>query len=107
MSEQLTLSSDTVGLRVGPVAHAIDARWLMAYSAGLGETDARYFETRVAAGPAAHPMFPVCYEWPLALQIHKQLASVELQRWSVHAAHDLTIHRPPCAGGPAAPRVSK
>ena len=98
MSEEQGLSSDAVGLQVGPVAHAIDARWLMAYAAGLGETDARYFETRGAAGPAAHPMFPVCYEWPLALQIHKQIASVELQRRSVHATHDLTIHRPPCAG---------
>jgi len=98
VSEELTLSSDAIGLQVGPVAHAIDARWLMAYAAGLGETDARYFETRGAAGPGAHPMFPVCYEWPLALQIHKQIASVELQRRSVHAAHDLTIHRPPRAG---------
>ena len=92
------LSSDAVGLQVGPVAHAIDARWLMAYSAGPGETDARYFETRGAAGPAAHAMFPVCYEWPVALQIHKQVASVELQQRSVHAGHDLTIHRPPRAG---------
>ncbi|PYM05651.1 MAG: hypothetical protein DMD82_10535, partial [Candidatus Rokuibacteriota bacterium] len=98
MSEEQELSSDAVGLQVGPVAHAIDARWLMAYAAGLGETDARYFETRGTAGPAAHPMFPVCYEWPLALQIHKQIASVELQRRSVHATHDLTIHRPPRAG---------
>ena len=62
MSEEQGLSRDAVGLQVGPVAHAIDARWLMAYAAGLGETDARYFETRGTAGPAAHPMFPVCYE---------------------------------------------
>ena len=41
MSEEQGLSSDAVGLQVGPVAHAIDARWLMAYAAGLGETDAR------------------------------------------------------------------
>ncbi len=97
-SEHVSLSSDAVGLRVGPAAHVIDARWLMAYAAGLGETDPRYFDTRVPSGPAAHPVFPVCYEWPLALRIHDQIASEPLQQRSVHAAHDLTIHRPPRAG---------
>jgi acyl dehydratase len=95
---ELTLSSDAVGLEVGPVTHAIDARWLMAYAAGLGETARHYYDTHTASGPAAHPVFPVCYEWPLALQIHARTASETLQQRSVHAAHDLTIHRPPRAG---------
>ena len=53
MARSLVLPRDIVGVAVGPLAHDIDARWLMAYAAGLGETDARYFETRGTAGPAA------------------------------------------------------
>lgn len=98
VGEPMALSSEAVGLQVGPLAHAIDARWLMAYAAGLGETDRRYFDTRAAGGPLAHPLFPVCYEWPLALALHPRIASADLQHRSVHAAHDLVIHRPPRAG---------
>ena len=74
----LPLSRDVVGAGVGPLAHNIDARWLMAYAAGLGETDPRYFDTLAPGGPAAHPLFPVCYEWPvlLALLAHGRAASM-------------------------------
>src|SRR5947207_3351704 len=54
------------GQKVGPTAVTVDARWLMAYAAALGETDPRYYDTRAPGGPVAHPLFPVCYEWPLA-----------------------------------------
>ncbi len=87
-----------VGLTVGPVAHAIDARWLMAYAAGLGETDPRYYDTRRPDGPMAHPVFPVCYEWPLALAIRERAVSEALELQSVHATHDLQIYRPPRGG---------
>lgn len=98
MTDEPGLSSDVVGVEAGPRTQAIDARWLMAYAAALGETDPRYFDTRRAGGPAAHPLFPVSYEWPLALDLHRRIAPDPLQRRSVHAAHDLTIHRPPRAG---------
>jgi acyl dehydratase len=94
----LTVSSDLVGRELGPLSHAVDARWLMAYAAGLGETEARYYDTLNAAGPAAHPIFPVCYEWPLAVALRAATISEEIARLSVHAVHDLTIHRPPRAG---------
>ena len=41
----------------------------MAYSAALGETDRRYYDT--TAGVLAHPLFPVCYEWPVSLPIRR------------------------------------
>ena len=69
MARSLALSSDIVGVTVGPIAHDIDARWLMAYAAGLGETDARYYDTLASGGPVAHPLFPVCYEWPVLLAL--------------------------------------
>jgi len=98
VTDEPGLSSDVVGLEVAPRTQAIDARWLMAYAAALGETDPRYFDTRGAGGPAAHPLFPVSYEWPLALDLYRRIVPDALQRRSVHAAHDLTIHRPPRAG---------
>ena len=93
-----TLDAGMVGATVGPMRHEIDARWLMAYAAALGETDARYYDTLGANGPLAHPLFPVCYEWPVALALRDQTIAADLQPQSVHASHHLTLHRPPRAG---------
>ena len=87
-----------VGAEAGPLPHAIDARWLMAYAAGLGEHDARYFDTTAPAGVAAHPLFAVCYEWPLALAVRASTMAPEIWPLGVHATHRLVIHRPPRAG---------
>jgi acyl dehydratase len=87
-----------LGAEVGPVHHDIDARWLMAYAAALGESDARYYDTLTAAGPTAHPLFSVCYEWPAAVAMRDRTIPADLQPRSVHATHHLVIHRPPRAG---------
>src|SRR5439155_93236 len=75
-----------------------DARWLMAYAAALGETDPRYFDTLAAGGPRAHPVFPVCYEWPAAVALRDRTVAAGLQPLGVHATHHLVLHRPPRAG---------
>ena len=93
-----TLEPAMVGATVGPITHTIDARWLMAYAAGLGETAAAYFDTLKPGGPVGHPLFPVCYEWPAAVALRDKTVSVDLQPQSVHATHHLVIHRPPRAG---------
>jgi len=93
-----SISAASVGAGLAPIAHAIDARWLMAYAAGLGETDPRYFDTLAATGPLAHPLFAVCYEWPVAVALREATIAAELQPLSVHATHHLTIHRAPRAG---------
>ena len=93
-----TLDAAIVGAGIGPIAHEIDARWLMAYAAGLGETDARYYDTLKTDGPLAHPLFPVCYEWPVAVALRDETIAADLQPQSVHATHHLTIHRAPRAG---------
>jgi acyl dehydratase len=98
MARSLALPRDIVGVTVGPIAHDIDARWLMAYAAGLGETDARYYDTVASGGPAPHPIFPVCYEWPVLLAVRARATPDEVAIRSVHATHDLTVHRPPRAG---------
>jgi len=94
----LTLSREIVGVTAGPIAHDIDARWLMAYAAGLGETDSRYYDTLVPGGPTAHPLFPVCYEWPVVLAVRARTTPDELATRSVHATHDVAVHRMPRAG---------
>ena len=70
----------------------------MAYSAALGETDARYYDTTAPQGVLAHPLFPVCYEWPLAQPLRNLPALRPLFARLLHAQHDLTIHRAPRAG---------
>ena len=52
-------SSGIVGATVGPLDQGIDARWLMAYAAALGEMAAEYLDTTRPAGIVAHPLFPV------------------------------------------------
>lgn len=94
----MKLPSSLVGASAGPVEQDIDARWLMAYSAGLGETDPRYYDTAAAQGVMAHPLFPVCYEWPIAQPLRSLPALKALFPRLLHAQHDLTIHRAPRAG---------
>ena len=93
-----TLDAAMVGATVGPITHTVDARWLMAYAAALGETDPRYYDTLRVGGPMAHPVFPVCYEWPAAVALRDRTIAADLQPQSVHATHHLVIHRPPRAG---------
>jgi acyl dehydratase len=92
------IDAGIVGLTVGPVAGSVDARWLMAYAAALGETDPRYYDTTAPGGPLAHPLFPVCYEWPVALALRAKAIDETLAPRSVHATHALVLHRPPRAG---------
>ena len=80
----MKIRSDIVGREIGPDAQHIDRRWLMAYNAALGELD-----------EAAHPLFPVCYEWPATRQLRERAGLAPIDARLVHAQHDLTIHRPP------------
>lgn len=94
----LRISSDVVGTEAGPVAQMIDARWMMAYAAALSETDPRYYDTAAPGGVIAHPLFPVCYEWPVVLQIRERARLAAHYPRVVHAQHDLVVHRAPRAG---------
>ena len=92
----MTAADGSAGL--GPIRHDLDARWLMAYAAGLAEADPRYYDTLDPRGPLVHPLFPVCYEWPVAVALRDRTIPAALQTRSVHATHHLVIHRPPRAG---------
>jgi acyl dehydratase len=78
--------------------HGLDARWLMAYAAGLGESAPEYVDTLRPGGLLAHPLFPVCYEWPAAVELRERSIAPEIAARGVHATHDLWLHRRPRAG---------
>ena len=86
-----------VGETIGPIAHDVDERWTMAYAASLGDTHDCYFDTLADDGVVAHPMFAVCPEWPVIvagrdISDRWGITADEVRR-SVHATHDLTVHR--------------
>lgn len=92
----------SVGQVTDSISHDVDARWLMAYAAGLGDANPAYLDT--AAGDIiGHPLFPVCLEWPSNLALrHLQYADALTQEEAargVHATHDLQIFRPIVPGG--------
>jgi acyl dehydratase len=94
----LRIPASVVGTTVGPREQEVDTRWLMAYAAALGESAPEYFDTTRAGGLLAHPLFPVCYEWPLALDLRAKAVPDDVAVRGVHATHHLTLHRPPRAG---------
>jgi acyl dehydratase len=98
----MPLSSDSVGVSGEPLRAAVDARWTMAYAAGLGDVRPAYMDTRARPDVLAHPLFPVCFEWPAFLStrhlpVGEPLSSDERLR-GVHATHDLILHRALRAG---------
>jgi len=93
----MKLPSRIVGAQAPALEQVLDARWIMAYSAGLGETDPRCYDTAREDLPV-HPVFPVCYEWE-PLQPVRNLPELEpVYPRLVHAQHDIAIHRPLRAG---------
>ena len=97
----MPLHSQIVGQTIPPIQHDVDARWLMAYAAALGDHNHRYMDT-AAQSVIAHPIFPVCVEWPVILQMRAiagmhHLTAEEAAR-GVHAAHDLHLLAPITAG---------
>ncbi len=93
----MPLGSSIVGAAGEALASEVDARWTMAYAAALGDTVPCYFNTLDRAGVIAHPLFPVCFEWPVIVAMREMFERSGLTpneaRRGVHASHDLIIHR--------------
>lgn len=93
----MKIPSRIAGAEAPAVEQILDARWVMAYSAGIGETDARCYDTARQDLPV-HPVFPVCYEWE-PLQPVRNLPELKpVYSRLVHAQHVITFHRPLRAG---------
>lgn len=97
----MPLNTAVVGGESKTFVHEVDARWLMAYAAGLGDTTATYRNTQ-AHTIIGHPMFPVCLEWPAIVDCVNipggETATARERARNVLAAHDLHIRRPIRAG---------
>ena len=97
----MPLNTATVGGESKPFSHRIDARWTMAYAAALDDLLPAYMDT-ANEQVVAHPLFPVCLEWPAILDCvnipGSELATPEERARGVHAAHDLHLLRPLRAG---------
>ena len=93
----MPLESSIVGSTGAPMVSEIDSRWTMAYAAALGDAMPCYMDTNRAV--IAHPMFPVCFEWPVQVAMRAQfekystLTRDEAMR-AVHATHDTVLYRP-------------
>ncbi|MGE4607536.1 MAG: MaoC/PaaZ C-terminal domain-containing protein [Myxococcota bacterium] len=98
----MPLSSRSVGATGEWVSTPIDARWTMAYAAGLGETSPEYTDTAARPDVLAHPLFPVCFEWPVFLGVADLVENEHLtpdeRVCGVHFTHDLVLHQPIHAG---------
>lgn len=93
----MPLNTSTVGGQSREFDHQVDARWVMAYAAALNDLLPAYMDT-TARSVTAHPLFPVCLEWPAILDCvnipGSESATPEERSRGVHAAHDLHIFRP-------------
>lgn len=93
----MPLNSSLAGTSGEWLAGEIDTRWTMAYGAALGDLLPCYLDTASAAGIVAHPLFPVCFEWPVLVAMRATFDQSGLTpdeaRRGVHASHDLIIHR--------------
>ncbi len=98
----MPLSTRIVGQTTRTFEHPVDARWTMAYAAGLGDSSACYMDTQARPDVIAHPVFPVCVEWPVILDARNiegnQSVTAEEASRGVHASHDLHIYQPIRAG---------
>lgn len=98
----MPLSPQLVGQITPAQTHNVDARWIMAYAAALNDFNPRMFDTHTHSPVIAHPVFPVCVEWPLVLASGRlkgyELLLPEEAGRGVHAAHDLHLQRPIRAG---------
>src|SRR6202167_6644052 len=93
----MPLQSSIVGFAGAPMGSVVDSRCRTAYAARLGDAMPCYLDTN--RGVIAHPMFPVCFEWPVQVAMRAQfeqassLTRDEAMR-GVHATHDTVMYRP-------------
>lgn len=90
----MPIPSSTVGFVSVPQVADADERWSMAYAAALGDLAPCYMDTGDPEHLVAHPMFPVCFEWPVVSGVRLEGVTLAEARRGVHASHDLVIARP-------------
>ncbi len=94
----MPLSSSLVGTCSEATVSEVEPRWSMAFAAALDDLLPCYMDTRDAARFLAHPLFPVCFEWPVIVAMGSRVLGGQLRldeaMRGVHATYDLVLHRP-------------
>jgi acyl dehydratase len=91
------IRADAVGTELEPASAEVEARELLAYAAGIGETSEVCFDDARPGGLVATPAFCVSLEWPV---VRSRAGSsplgetAEELRRGVHASQDSCFHRP-------------
>jgi acyl dehydratase len=89
----MPLTPEQVGREVGRIRVTPDARWLMAYAAGVPDARPELYDTTAAL--VTHPMFPVAPEWELIMTHRTSSATMTRAEVlsGVHSAHDVIVER--------------
>ncbi|MGO9557565.1 MAG: MaoC/PaaZ C-terminal domain-containing protein [Acidimicrobiales bacterium] len=94
----MALSKSLEGAVTPSITHEIDQRWIAAYAAGIGDHGLQYVDGECPGGIRAHPIFPVCLEWPLVQEVSRIAMSAGLSpdeaMRGVHSTHSLRLHQP-------------
>lgn len=89
----MPLRDTAVGHRLDTITAHCDARWLMAYAAGVPDERAELYATD--ADLCMHPLFPVAPEWQLLAgnrSLPHGMTPEEAKR-GIHIGHDLVLAR--------------
>lgn len=94
----MPLRDTAIGHSFDPVTVRPDARWCMAYAAGVPDARAELYATD--ADLLVHPLFPVAPEWQLVVDNRSLPEGMTLDeaRLGIHVGHDLRLLRPLRAG---------
>jgi acyl dehydratase len=74
------------------IEHVVDERWLLAYATAVGDDRPALVDLERPGGITAHPVFPVCVEWPLIMNGSPgvDLSPNTLQR-GLHVTHRIDL----------------
>lgn len=90
----MPLRESAFGHQLEPITTTFDARWAMAFAAGIPDDRAELYATDGAL--VVHPLFPVAPEWELLVSnrsLPDGMTVAEAKR-GIHVGHDLTLLRP-------------
>jgi acyl dehydratase len=94
----VVLSKSLEGAVTPSITQEIDQRWIAAFASGIGDSGIQYVDGDCPGGIRAHPIFPVCLEWPLVQEVSRIAMSAGLTTEEatagVHSTHALRLHRP-------------
>ncbi|MBS1892340.1 MAG: MaoC family dehydratase N-terminal domain-containing protein [Actinobacteria bacterium] len=83
------------GAGLTSVEHTVHERYLRAFAAGVGDLSPALFDLDSPQGIVAHPVYPVCLEWPLILAGPPGLGlDDDAVHAGLHVSHEIAWTRP-------------